>query len=291
MILYGVLGVLGLLTLFFSVVFLRDVFANKENLEEGTNFWISGAIGLVINFFDTLGIGSFAPGTALFRAFKQVKDRVIPGTLNVSCTWPVVAEAIIFMTVIKVEPITLISMLVAAAIGAWVGAGLVSKFDEKKVQIIMGIALIITAGLMVAGNMNWMPVGGEAIGLTGVKLVVAVVINFILGIAMSFGVGLYAPCMALVYLMGMSPAVAFPIMMGSCAYLMPVGSVKFIKEGAYAKKASIAIGLFGLIGVIVAAKIVKSLPLMYLKWLVVVVVTYTAITLLISGFKKNKSAE
>lgn len=287
--LYAVLGVLGLLTLIFSFAFIRDVLANKDQFEKETNVFISGAIGFGINFFDTLGIGSFAPATALLRGFKQIKDRVIPGTLNVSCTWPVVVEAFLFIGVIKVEPITLISMLIAATIGAWVGAALVSKFDEKKVQIVMGLALIVTAGFIVAGNMGWMPIGGEAIGLTGIKLIAAVAINFVLGGLMSFGIGLYAPCMALVFLMGMSPKVAFPIMMGSCAYLMPVGSIKFIKEGAYAKKASIVIALFGVAGVLIAFYIVKSLPLDILKWLVVCVVLYTAVTLLMSGFKKKEA--
>jgi len=286
--LYAVLGVLGLLTLIFSFAFIRDVIVHKNEFEKETNVFISGAIGFGINFFDTLGIGSFAPATALLRGFKQIKDRVIPGTLNVSCTWPVVAEAFIFMTVIKVEPITLVSMLIAAALGAWVGAALVSKFDEKKVQVAMGLALIVTDFLLVAGMMGWMPIGGDAIGLTGVKLIVAVAINFVLGGLMSFGIGLYAPCMALVFIMGMSPKVAFPIMMGSCAYLMPVGSIKFIKEGAYAKKASIAIAVCGLVGVFIAAFLVKSLPLDILKWLVICVVLYTAITLLISGLKKKQ---
>ena len=285
--LYAVLGVLGLLTLIFSIMFLRDVITHKDEFEKETNFLISGAIGFGINFFDTLGIGSFAPATALLRGFKQVKDRVIPGTLNVSCTWPVVAEAVLFMSAIKVEPITLVSMLVSAAVGAWVGAALVSKFDTKKVQIVMGFALIVTDLFLIAGQLNLMPIGGDAIGLSGIKLIVAVVINFVLGGLMSFGIGLYAPCMALVSLMGMNPSIAFPIMMGSCAYLMPVGSVKFIKESTYAKKASIAIAICGVIGVFIAAKIVKSLPLNILKWLVIGVVVYTAATLLIAGFKKT----
>jgi len=286
--LYAVLGVLGLLTLIFSIMFLRDVITHKDEFEKETNFLISGAIGFGINFFDTLGIGSFAPATALLRGFKQVKDRVIPGTLNVSCTWPVVAEAVLFMSAIKVEPITLVSMLVSAAVGAWVGAALVSKFDTKKVQIVMGFALIVTDLFLIAGQLNLMPIGGDAIGLSGIKLIVAVVINFVLGGLMSFGIGLYAPCMALVSLLGMNPSIAFPIMMGSCAYLMPVGSVKFIKEGTYAKKASIAIAICGVIGVFIAAKIVKSLPLNILKWLVICVVIYTAATLLIAGFKKDQ---
>ncbi len=240
----GVLGVLGVLTAWFTVVFGKDVLKHKDNLETETNLVTSGIIGFITNFFDTLGIGSFAPTTALLKAFKQIHDRVLPGTLNVSCTIPVVTEAFIFITVIEVEPITLISMIAAATLGAFLGAGIVSGLPERKVQLGMAIALFVTAFLMLAGKMGWMPGGGEALGLTGMKLVLGIVGNFILGALMTLGIGLYAPCMALIYFLGMSPAVAFPIMMGSCAFLMPVASMKFVKEGAYNKKASFGISIF-----------------------------------------------
>ncbi len=284
----AILGGLGVFGAWFAYVLGMDISKNKDKLEEGTNFWISGIIGFATNFFDTLGIGSFAPTTALLRVFKQTKDRLLPGTLNVSCTLPVIMEAFIFITVIEVEPVTLIAMLVSATVGAYVGAGIVSKLPERVVQAFMGVALIVTAFLMLAGQMKWMPGGGEALGLTGMKLVIGVVGNFILGALMTAGIGLYAPCMALVYLLGMSAKVAFPIMMGSCAFLMPVASVKFIKEQAYNKKASVAIALFGIIGVGIAAWIVKSLPLSILMWIVIVVVTYTGGTLLYSA-SKNKA--
>ncbi|AZR74639.1 permease [Anoxybacter fermentans] len=274
-----ILGILAILTGWFGIEFSRDLIKNKDKLEKDTQWVTSGLIGFVTNFFDTLGIGSFAPTTALVRAFKQVRDRVIPGTLNVSCTIPVIVEAFIFITVIKVEPVTLFSMLVAATIGAWIGAGVVSNLPEKKIQYGMSIALFVTASIMVAGQMGWMPIGGEAIGLSGIKLIIAIVANFILGALMTLGIGLYAPCMALVYMLGMSPRVAFPIMMGSCAFLMPVASVKFIREGAYNRKASLAISLAGLVGVFIAAYLVKSLPLKVLTWLVICVIYYTSITM------------
>jgi uncharacterized membrane protein YfcA len=282
----GVLGVLGALTIWFGAIFGKDFAANKNDLNPNSTWGKVTVIGFVTNFFDTLGIGSFAPTTALLRMFKQVEDRVIPGTLNVSCTIPVVLEAFIFMKVIEVEPITLIGMLAAATVGAYAGAGVVSKFDERKVQLVMGVALLVTLLLMLAGQLNLMPGGGEAIGLTGGKLVIAIVANFILGALMTAGIGLYAPCMALVYLLGMSPRVAFPIMMGSCAFLMPVASTKFIKEKAYDVRASMGITVGGIIGVIIAAYIVKSLPLNILRWLVDVVIAYTSFTLLKAATKK-----
>jgi uncharacterized membrane protein YfcA len=286
-----VLAVLVALTLYFAFVFFKDYAkAQKEGKLESTSFLSLGAVGFVTNFFDTLGIGSFAPTTALLKNFKLSADRTIPGTLNVACTIPVVIEALIFITVIDVEPITLVSMLAAATLGAFFGAGIVSKLPERKIQLGMGVALLVVVCVMLAGQLGLMPSGGDAIGLTGVKLVAAVVGNFILGALMTLGIGLYAPCMALVFALGLSPKVAFPIMMGSCAFLMPVAAAKFIKEGAYDRKASMAITVFGTVGVLIAAYIVKSLPLDVLRWLVDAVIIYTAVMMFksASASKKNE---
>lgn len=278
--------------LYFSFVFFKDyIKTSKEgNLEKG-NFWAIGVIGFLCNFLDTLGIGSFATLTAFLKNFKLTHDRTIPGTLNVSCTIPVIVEALIFITVIKVEPITLFTMLAAATIGALLGAGFVSKLNERKVELGMGVALLAVALIMLSGQLKLMPVGGAAIGLTGLRLIVAIVGNFILGALMTLGIGLYAPCMALVYALGMSPKVAFPIMMASCALLMPVASIKFVKDKAYDRKASMAITIFGIVGVLIAAYIVKSLPLNILTWVVIIVVIYTAIMMLKSASAHKVNAD
>lgn len=288
-----VFGILLVLVVYFAFLFFRDYAkAVKEKKLEKTNFFALGGVGFIANFFDTLGIGSFATSTALLKFFNLTKDRTLPGTLNVSCTIPVIVEALIFITVIKVEPITLFAMLISATIGAVIGAGIVSKLDERKVELGMGAALIVVAFMMFAGQVNLMPVGGTAIGLTGGKLVIAVIANFLLGALMTLGIGLYAPCMALVFALGMSPKVAFPIMMGSCAFLMPAASVKFIKEDSYDRKASLAITIFGVVGVLIAAYIVKSLPLNILKWVVIAVLVYTSVAMFRSASKhKKESAE
>ena len=252
----------------------------------------AGFIGFATNFFDTLGIGSFAPTVALNKFMKMgVRDKELPGLLNVADTIPVMCEAVIFTTVIKVEPVTLISMLAAAALGSYLGAGVIAKMDEIKVQKVMGLALLITAILMLLKQLGLMPGGGDAIGLSGIKLVIGVVGNFILGALMSAGIGLYAPCMALVYFLGMNPQVAFPIMMGSCATLMPVGSVKFIKEGAYPRKAALIIALSGAVGVYIAAKFVSNLPMDVLTWLVIAVIFYTSASMLVAANKASKGTQ
>ncbi len=277
---------LAVLTIWYSLILIKDVSIHKKNLEPVS--WVkTGLIGFVVNFFDVLGIGAFAPQTALLKFTKQTEDRFIPGTMNVANTIPVLIQAIIFITVVEVEPRTLLLMLISAMAGAILGAGIVSKLPEKKIQLTMGIALLITAGFMLAGKMNWIQGGGTSIGLYDFKLVIAVSVNFILGALMTVGIGLYAPCMALVFALGLSPQVAFPIMMGSCAFLMPPASVKFIKEGAYNRKAAIAMAVPGIIAVLIAALIVKSLPLDTLRWVVMVVVVYTSGVMLSAAFARK----
>lgn len=275
---------LAVLTIAFSIVFINDVNKHKNELEDSS--WLkTGLIGSVVNFFDVLGIGAFAPQTALLKFTKQTEDRLIPGTMNVANTIPVLIQALIFITVIEVEPLTLVLMLVSAAAGAIMGVGVVAKLPEKTIRRIMGCALLVTAGFMLARNMEWIQGGGTAIGLNGSKLIIGVVVNFILGALMTVGIGLYAPCMALVFALGMSPQVAFPIMMGSCAFLMPPASIRFIREGAYNRKAAVGMAIPSIFAVLIAAFIVKSLPLDTLRWVVIVVILYTAGVMLRAGFK------
>jgi uncharacterized membrane protein YfcA len=277
---------LVLMAIWFTITLFQDFMKHKNQLEDVS--WIkTGLIGSLVNFFDVLGIGAFAPQTALLKFTKQTEDRLLPGTLNVANTIPVLIQAMIFITIIEVEPVTLVLMLFAAAGGAILGAKRVAKMSEKKIQLVMGIALLTTAFFMFAGKMEWIKGGGTAIGLTGVKLGIAVAVNFILGALMTAGIGLYAPCMALVFALGLSPQVAFPIMMGSCAFLMPPASIEFIKKGAYNRKAAIGMALPSIIAVLIAAFIVKSLPLDTLRWLVILVIIYTSLLMLNSAFSSK----
>jgi uncharacterized membrane protein YfcA len=271
----------------FIYMLASDIIKNKKNLENISSVK-TGVIGFVVNFFDVLGIGAFAPQTALLKFTKQTSDRLIPGTMNVANTIPVLVQALIFIQIVEVEPITLVVMFLTAMGGAIWGAGIVAKLSEHKIRLTMGIALFITAMFMFANKMNWIQGEGTAIGIDGWKLVLAGGVNFILGAMMTAGVGLYAPCMALVFLMGMSPAVAFPIMMGSCAFLMPPASYKFIKSGAYNRKAALLMAIPGTIAVLIAALVVKSLPLDVLRWMVIAIVLYTSATMFRAALQRTK---
>lgn len=281
--------ILGILTVYQIVIFGHDLIVNRNQIKDG-NFLVTGVIGFFTNFCDSLGIGSYAPTTMLLKLTKSLKnDKLLPGTLNVACALPVMTEAFLYIGNFKVDGTTLLSMVVAAMIGSFAGAKIVSRLDEKKIEIIVGIALAVTAVLMIlsaTGVITKLGANNVATGFYGWKLVVACAVNCILGALMSAGIGLYAPCMALVYLLGMNPIVAFPIMMSSCASTMPIAAAEFIKKNEYARMPSIAITLFGCVGVVIAVTFVKSLNLTVLMWLVIAVMIYTSVLMLIEGSKK-----
>jgi uncharacterized membrane protein YfcA len=240
-------------------------------------------IGFVTDFFDTLGIGSFAPTTAIYKLRRIVPDELIPGTLNAGHAPSAIAEALIFVTAIVVDPLLLVAAVGSAAAGAWLGAGVVARLPRRAIQALMGVALGIAGTVFTAINLGALPGGGTAMSLGGWKFGLAVGINFILGALMSAGIGMYAPCMITLALLGMHPLAAFPIMMGACALLQPVASLRFFQTGKFAWGPSLGLVFGGVIGVFIAAYVVKSLPLVALRWLVIVVIAYAAFAMLRSA--------
>jgi uncharacterized membrane protein YfcA len=276
----ALLSALGGFTVFYVTVWWTAVSKStprESALELGTGF--------VTNFFDTLGIGSFAPTTSIFKFFKLVPDQLIPGTLNVGHTLPTVAQAFIYTVAIEVDPKTLIFMIAAAVAGAWLGAGVVARWPKRNIQIGMGLALFVAAALFTWRNLGGGGTETGTLDLQGMKLALGLAGNFALGALMTLGIGLYAPCMILVSLLGMNAKAAFPIMMGSCAFLMPVSSATFVRNDAYAFRPALALAIGGVPAVLIAALIVKSMDITYVRWLVVGVVIIAASMMLRSASK------
>ena len=298
MLLYGLLGALVALTLFYIAAWAvteirkRDIRptpgATTTTRRPGP---LEVLTGFVTDFLDTLGIGNFATTTAAFKLFRLVPDEQIPGTLNAGHTIPVVTEALIYVAIIRVDMATLVPMIGAAVAGAWLGAGIVARLPRRAIQLGMGAALLVAAALLLLTLFGVMDrLSGESLALPGAALAAGVAGNFILGALMTLGIGLYAPCMILVSLLGMNPTAAFPIMMGSCAFLMPVGSLRFIRRGRYSLRAALGLTLGGIPGVLLAAFLVKSLPLNSVRWLVVVAVIYAAVMMLRSAVAERAPA-
>jgi len=245
------------------------------------------AVGFVTNFFDTLGIGSFATTTTIFKLGRMVPDKQIPGTMNVGHTLPTLLQAFLYITIIQVNLKTLVLLIASAVVGAWWGAEVVVKLPNRSIQL--GIAIALTASILflAMGELHLFPIGGEKLTLDGFLLAAGMTGTFVFGALSTLGIGFYAPCMILVSLLGMAPLSSFPIMMGSSAFLMPVASSRFLKSSAYNARAAAGLALGGLPAVLIAALIVKSLPLHILRWLVMVVALWAALLLFRSAFREG----
>lgn len=248
------------------------------------------ALGAVTNFFDTLGIGSFAPTIAWFRFRRMVPDRLMPLTMLSGYTIPSVLQGVIFLILLgmQVDPWLLLVCCLAIVAGGYLGVPIAARSPVRAIQAIVGLALLMAAFFYSLSNLGLMPAGGTAAGLPLSLAIVTVIANFLFGILLSFGVGNYAPTLAMLSLMGMDPRLAFPIMAAGAGFAGMAATARCV--GSVRLDWRIVLGL--LIGaipaVLVAAFIVKEMPLTVLRWLVVVVVTYAGLTLLYSATRKAR---
>jgi len=245
------------------------------------------AIGFVTNFFDTLGIGSFATTTTIYKLLRVVADECLVGTLLIGHSLPVVAQAFIFLVVVDVDPRVLAMLIAISVLGSWLGAGVASRLPRRPIQVGMGIGLFAAALFMMMSQLGLFPAGGTALTLTSGKLVIGLAVNFILGATLTLGIGSYAPSLILFSMLGMDPRAAFPIMMGSGAMMAMAGGLRFMKAGRFDSRAALGLTLGGIPAVLLAGLVVQSLPLGVLRWVVVVVVLYTATTMLRSAFTSS----
>lgn len=282
----GLLAALSAIAIYFTTVLLRTARKRGELSPKPEAI----GLGAVTDFFDTLGIGSFAPTTAYMKLRKMAPDSYFPAILNAGHALPTVAQALIFITLVQVDPVLLISCIASSCAGAFIGAPIVQRSPVRLVQGVVGVALLIAAALYAMANLQLMPVGGDALTLPPTFFAVAVVGHFIMGILMMFGIGLYAPSLVLLSLLGLNPAAAFPIMMGSCAFLMPISSLNFVRSERIDLRIVLGIALGGIPAVFLAAFVVKSLDLITLRWLVVIVVLYASMLLLRGAFSAKPAS-
>jgi uncharacterized membrane protein YfcA len=247
-------------------------------------------IGLVTNFFDTLGIGSFATTTTVFRLFRLVPDELIPGTIIVGDALPVLAQALLFISTVSVDPWQMTLLIVACVIGGWIGAGVVTTLSRRAMQLGMGAALLVAAVFMLVGMLGQFPAGGAALAFTPRAFALALAINFVLGALLPLGIGNYAPSLVVFSLLGMDPRAAFPIMMGSGAFVATVAGIRFVSARRFHWRTALGLTVGGIPGVVIAVWLVTSLPLGALRWLVLVVVAYASATLLRAGMRRASGA-
>ncbi|HFI0634627.1 TPA: sodium:solute symporter [Streptococcus suis] len=272
------------------MLYLIVSYARQNKISLTDRFWTGFAIGFVTDLLDTLGIGTFATTTSLLKATKLIDDdRRIPATMTTAHIIPILLEALLFITIVEVEMTTLISLAIAAFTGASVGARVTQHWDTRKVQRVLGILLIIAAGIMVYRMVTnpGADLGNDVRGLTDWRLLVGIVFDFFIGMLLSMGLGNYAPELIFFSLMGISPAVALPVMMLNAAMMLSAGAKQFIQSGRVNWPGVPGIIVGGVLGVLTAAFFLSSLDVNNLKILVVFIASYTGFTLLRSSLVKS----
>jgi uncharacterized membrane protein YfcA len=251
------------------------------------------ALGAVANFLDTLGIGSFAVTTAWFKFRHMVPDRLIPQTLLCGLTPPAMTESIVFLLLlgVRVDPVLLFSCVIAVFVGGLVGVPLVTRARVWVVQLIVAIGLVLAAAAYAMQNLDLFPGGGTATGLPLGLMIVAILANFGFGILANFGVGNYAPTLVMLSLMGMEPRLCFPIMAGGASLMGAGSSFQHIRIGEVNLKVVLGLAIGGIPAVLVAAYIVKEMPIDYLRWLVFAVVLYAAAVMGHASFKGRREGK
>ena len=277
------LAALAALGISFTIVLLGTAAKRKEtkpNVE-------AIGLGAVTNFFDTLGIGSFATTTAWIKFRHMVPDSFIPATLNAGHAVPTIVQSAIYLVIlgVHVDPVLLAACIAAAVLGSLIGVPLVVRASVQLVQGIVGVALLIAAALYAMSNLELFPIGGTASALPPAQMAIAIAVHFLLGALMAFGIGLYAPSLILLSLLGLDPRLAFPIMASACAFLMPATGFSFVKSSRIDLRIVIGLAIGGIPATIIAALIVKEMPIVWLRWGVVVVVLYAAFLLLRSAYR------
>lgn len=272
---------LGLAILLFGLILVRAALRQRAVPKIEAVF-----VGAIVNFFDTLGIGSFAPTAAWLKFRNLVPDRLIPPTMLVGLTPPSMAEAIIFLILlgVMVDPVLLVGCVLALLMGGVLGAPLVARTRVWVVQLVVALALVIAAIAYAMTNLHLFPGGGTASSLPLPLMIVAIIANFIIGILLNFGVGNFAPSLVMFSLMGMDPRLAFPIMAGGAAITGAGASIRHIQIGQIDLRIVLGLTIGGIPAVLVAAFLVKSMPLEILRWLVIVVVLYAAAVMFRSAF-------
>ncbi|WP_157085756.1 TSUP family transporter [Devriesea agamarum] len=265
---------------FFAAMFIRNLWVHRRDLKTEPGNTVAQCLSsTIIYFLSTFGISDFAISTVLYRKLKWVDDRRLPGTLNAQCVIPVFAMAIAYITTVDVGMATLLTLIVAQTVGAYIGPRFVVKLPINTIRMLIATGLVIASLLIVASLLNIIPSQGVITELPAGKLVIAAILMFVYGALNNVGIGSYALTMATIYALGMNPVAAFPIMMGACAVSVPIGSSEFIRLNSYARKITLISAIFGVIGVLVAVFLVTSLPTVGIKWVVVAVLLYSAITM------------
>jgi uncharacterized membrane protein YfcA len=216
-------------------------------------------IGFISNLLDTVGIGSFAVIVAMRKMLGVMPDDVkLIGSMNIQAVITALAQMLIFLHYIKLDLTTMLVSIAMITLGGFLSGLIAVRINKAIVHNVMLIAFIVTGILLFLIQLDVLQFTSTSDAITGIRLGIFAIFMLIAGMLPAFGVGYYSLVKTSIFLFGVNPIIAFPIMAAASSYQMPVTAITFMSKNKFYTKSSILLAIFGLIGVFIAAPLIST---------------------------------
>lgn len=263
-----------ILSVFCVVVMTYKLFQQQSESLSLLQYAKLSVSGLVAFIADTLGVGSFAVNVALAKLTGTFKDDEMPAVNNGAQVIPGTIESLFFMHLVDVDLTTLLTLVSGTCIGGLIGGFVVSQLSKQAIRLAMLSCFILIIVLLVAHQFRLLPVGGELTELHSWKLVIGFFALMVCGALTSVGVGLFVMVQGVLFLMNISPVVAFPIMTIAGAMQQPLTTLVFLQNNKIPLKKTFVLSLSGCLGVFITIPIFTQLTITWLHSLLLCVLIY-----------------
>ena len=282
----GILGYVFLvLGAIWAAVLLTDILKKREKLfsEPGKPLPVMFITEAAVYFLATMGISDFLMNTIVFNRYKSGDTELLPGTVNLCAIVPGTVIAFTYLqTAEPIEAATLIICTACMLAGTVFSAVFLTGIDGKKLKKIIGTALVFSMCALIVKMIVSAGTTGSASGISGVRLIIAVVVSLICGALNMMGVPCKPTLTALFLLLGLSPMCTLTLVLVMCGLSPIVGGVKFVRSGKYHKKTVLAATITGTVTAVIGCLVMISLPALALN----IVLLCVMLIAIISMFKK-----
>lgn len=267
------LGII-VLTLFcvaVMVIKLRQQPATPLSLSQYIKLIVSGIVAFIA---DTLGVGSFAVNVALAKLTGTFRDDELPAVNNGAQVIPGTIESLFFMHLVDVDLTTLLTLVAGTCVGGLLGGFVVSQLSKQAIRLAMICSFACIICLLVAHQFQLLPVGGDLTELHSWKLIVGFFALMICGALTSVGIGLFVMVQAVLFVMNVSPVVAFPIMTIAGAMQQPLTTLVFLQKDKIPLKKTLILSFSGCLGVMITIPVFTQLTITWLHLLLLCILIY-----------------
>ena len=235
--------------------------------------------GIIAFIADTLGLGSFAVNVALAKLLGTFRDDELPGLNNGAQLIPGAIESLFFMSLVEVDFTTLLTLVAGTCIGGVLGGFVMSRLSKQAIRLAMICSFAIIIVLLISHQFHLLPVGGDLTELQSWKLVIGFFALLICGALTSVGVGLFVMVQGVLFVMNVSPVVAFPIMTTAGAMQQPLTTLVFLQKNKIPLKKTMVLSLSGCIGVLITIPIFTHLTISWLHLLLLFILIYNCLAI------------